>query len=520
MLEFVATILVPSAKDLGEASGWQQGPLPLTVPGRFTTDAATRATYFDRRAAGVLYGQRRRCRRLYREFADGHAQVVASGSGDESDVPASTSSTILHLVDNTLTDQAEILALEWLGLPDNGQCAGVLVVHVRVSAATGEDLLRAWSGLVRWKFDERGTPVLLRSVSRLLGTTVVTLGTHDEPFRVAFLAAMPAESPAPVLPPGQDVHPRGVEGGPRGEPDRHGAGSDADDDPATRSGSAPAGRTSAATWWAFNLASAVPPGSLSPSERQFADHERHRLSWSSDWSALVLRDGAAFVGHASVDPGFLEVSAPTYARTVYTDALLLGLLQQLGLRDLTDRLAHLEDPARHPRAVERLDAEFSRFRNALWWQHLTHHGPGNELLLEYQRQHRLQDLMEQTRSELEDYSRQAGLRSARVLNLVVTCFAGIGVLGVLIDLFQLYGPPPATPSPQLLGWSSATFLLLLVLVITTTLGGLSWLRPHRRPYQPRSWRREPAAHQPRRRAAGPRAGKSAQPHSERGAERP
>jgi hypothetical protein len=441
MPEIIATILVPVAQDLSGRPGWQQGPLPLTVTGRFTTDAGTRSTYFDQRAAAVMYGQRRRCQRLHREVA------------------------------TPVTDQVEATALEWLGFADPGRCVGVLIVHVSVTAATSHELLGAWSKLVRWKLDADEHPILLQSVGAMLGVDLVTLGTHDEPLRVAFLRSLPTDLPVD----------RGI-----GIP------------PSYRSGEDPTGGTVArpgidaateVTRWAFSVASAVAPGSVSPPERQLTEHERERLAWSSDWSALVLRDGAAFIGHATVDPGFVEQVSPVLVRTVYTDALLLGLLQQLALRDLTDRLARLEDPARHPRAVERLDAEFSRFRNALWWQHLTHHGPGNELLLAFQRQHRLPELMEQTRSELEDYSRQAGLRSARVLNLVVTVFAAVGVLGVLVDLFQLANPPPAMPSTQLMGWSSGVFLVLVALVIAYTLGALSWLRPHRRPYRPRAWRR-------------------------------
>ena len=62
---------------------------------------------------------------------------------------------------------------------------------------------------------------------------------------------------------------------------------------------------------------------------------------SADWSALVLRHSAAFLGHrADAGEGDFYDFAALHARTVYLDALLLGTLQ----RDHIDQLTEANSP--------------------------------------------------------------------------------------------------------------------------------------------------------------------------------
>lgn len=418
---FVCTILLPLAEPPAGVARWGPGPLPLLRPDGTFTDTKARSTYFDDRASGVIYGQRRRCDRRWME------------------------------VEQHVDGPFRLIALEWLGLPEHSRTAGILIVHLRAEVEDVTSFLAAWSGLVRWKLDDLGRHALLEAVSTAADTELAVVAMHREPFRVAFLNRQPDDALRPF----------------------------------------PSSTLNPGTQWLLALASAIPPGSFSPSEEQNSEFIAARVPFSSDWSAMVLRDGASFVAHPDTSPDFIEQHAPTFVRTIYTDALLVGVLQQLALADLSDRLAALEDPARHPRGVERLDAEFSRFRNRLWWQHLTQHGLGNQLLLAYQRQHRLVELMEQTKSELDDYSRQTSLRSSRVLNVVVAVFALLGTTSVAIDLYQLFNPSPATPGQTTIGWSLAALGLLLALTIAYPLGGVSrWLPHRRRPYTPGRRRRK------------------------------
>ncbi len=412
---FVGTVLLPLATAPTVTTSWERGPLPLERPDGTHTDTDARSTYFDQRAGGVIYGQRRRCDRRWRN------------------------------VDQHVDGPFSLVALEWLRLPEHSSTAGILIVHVSAEVDDATTFLTGWSRLVRWKLDDRGRHALLEAVSAAAGAEIALVAMNREPFRVGFLTQQPDDTLRPF--PSSTLDPE--------------------------------------SQWLLALASAIPPGSFSPSREQNEEFAAARVPFSSDWSAMVLRDGASFVGHPDTNPGFIEQHAPILVRTIYADSLLVGVLQHLALADLSDRLAALEDPARHPRGVERLDAEFSRFRNRLWWQHLTQHGPGNQLLLAYQRQHRLVELMEQTKSELEDYSRQTSLRASRVLNVVVAVFALIGTLSVGIDLYQLFNPPPITPGQTTIAWSSAVLGSGLVLMVAYPLGGISrWLPRRRRPYTP------------------------------------
>lgn len=429
-MRLLTTMLIPLARPPVRTGQWSDGPLPLALPNGGVTDARTRSTYFDDRAAGVIYGHRTRCERS-------HLQVDQLAAGP-----------------------LQLLALEWLALPELNTTAGVLIAHLSAELPQITTLTEQWSALVRWKLDSPPDRPLLLAISDALGAPIVPVASHQEPYRIAFLDQMPTTD-----------HPF------------------------------PASRLEPVTQWLLWLAAAVPPGSFSPGTRQQQQFEDATLSFSSDWSAMVLRDGAAFIGHADTNPDFLAHSAPLYVRSIYTDALLIAFVQRLALTDLSDRLARLDDPARNPRGVERLDAEFSRFRNRLWWQHLTQHGPGNELLLAYQRQHRLPELMEQTRSELDDYSRQASLRAARILNVVVAVFALIGAIGVLAELSQLLGSSDQRPSAATLWLAGALLLVVLALVITYPLGHLSrWLPRRRRPYRPPTRRHRPTSRTRRRRS--------------------
>lgn len=352
--------------------------------------------------------------------------------------------------DAALPGPFRLTALEWVRVRDHSALAGMLIVHLDAACQHPGELFPHWASLVRWKFDDaEGPGVLLDPIAEVLGRELRLHALHQSPFRIAFLDATPGDGP-PM--PGCEL-----------------------DDVAA---------------WQFLLASAVTPGGFRPSPRQCTHLADAQIELSDDWSAMVLRDGAAFVGHAEAPPPFLVTSGGAYVVSIYTDALLLGVLQRSVLGDLTDRLAALDDPAHHPRAVEHLDAEFSRFRNRLWWQHLTQHGPGNDLLLAYRAQHRLDALMEGTKSELEDYSRQASLRAGRVLNLVVAALALIGALGVLAEIYRFFVADPAVPATTTLVVTGGVLVVVAFLVLTYPLGLVSRMAVHRRkPFVPRAHRR-------------------------------
>jgi hypothetical protein len=103
---------------------------------------------------------------------------------------------------------------------------------------------------------------------------------------------------------------------------------------------------------------------------------------------------------------------------------------------------------------------------------VTSHGIGNDLLCAYQRQRKLPALMEQTKAELEDYSRQTNLRSSRVLNALVALFALVGAAGVGVELYALFRPA-RVPSGAAAVAVAFGVALLGVLIVSYSLGLLS-----------------------------------------------
>ncbi|WP_436791181.1 hypothetical protein [Yinghuangia sp. YIM S10712] len=231
--------------------------------------------------------------------------------------------------------------------------------------------------------------------------------------------------------------------------------------PALRTG--PAGRLPAtADPWLWQLASRSTPDDF-PVPAETADEQlRDTIRISADWSALVLRHGAAFLGHRP-DTGagdFFEFGA-LHSRTVYLDALLLGTLQRNHIDELTDELSEVFSSSRLARRVAALERNIAVFRSTYWRQHLTAHGPANDLLLAFQHQHRLPTRFTEILAEAADYSRLVQTRESQQIS------AALGVLTIL-------GLPVGTALGvlQVLGDGSATHLLIALSLSMAATGAL------------------------------------------------
>ncbi|MFI1017453.1 hypothetical protein [Streptomyces sp. NPDC020965] len=185
---------------------------------------------------------------------------------------------------------------------------------------------------------------------------------------------------------------------------------------------------------------------------------------SGDWSALVLRDGAAFLGHrADTGAGDFYAFGALHARTVYLDALLLGTLQRDHIDRLTDQLSEVFDGLRLSAQVGSLERSIALFRSTYWRQHLTAHGPANELLLAFQAQHRLPERFAEILAEAADYSRLVQGQDSQQIS---------GALGVLTILGLPLGT--ALSILQVLGDESVPHLLIaLALALAATTAALT-----------------------------------------------
>ncbi|WP_369262958.1 hypothetical protein [Streptomyces sp. R35] len=212
--------------------------------------------------------------------------------------------------------------------------------------------------------------------------------------------------------------------------------------------------------WLWQLASRSTPDDFPLPPETANDQLKDALRISADWSALVLRQGAAFLGHRP-DSGtgdFFEFGA-LHSRTVYLDALLLGALQRDHIDELTDELSEVFTSSRLARRVALLERNIAVFRSTYWRQHLTAHGPANDLLLAFQNQHRLPARFQEILAEAADYSRLVQTQESQQIS---------GALGVLTILGLPLGT--ALGVLQVLDDHSVTHLLLAVglSVVATT----------------------------------------------------
>ncbi|MGW1658575.1 hypothetical protein [Streptomyces atratus] len=129
-----------------------------------------------------------------------------------------------------------------------------------------------------------------------------------------------------------------------------------------------------------------------------------------------------------------------HSRTVYLDALLLGSLQRDHIDELTDELSDVFDTTQLARRVATLERNIAVFRSTYWRQHLTAHGPANELLLAFQQQHRLPDRFGEILAEAADYSRLVQTQESQQISGALGILTVLGLpLGTALGILQVIG---------------------------------------------------------------------------------
>ncbi|MFF0226658.1 hypothetical protein [Streptomyces sp. NPDC004629] len=363
------------------------------------TDTQTRSTYFAPASARALYGAPGRPRRWHRPL-----DVKHDG---------------MHLLG------MELLSAATAGNPEHT----LAVLHFSMDRPL-LPVLRAVAGRrptsadepLTWPFDPAGLLAGIADV-RAPGAPFATA----RPYTIAFMTPMAQHAPA-------------LRAGLEGE------------------------LPAAADRWLWQLASRSTPEDF-PLPPESADEQlKYTVRISADWSALVLRQGAAFLGHRP-DTGagdFFDFGA-LHSRTVYLDALLLGALQRDHIDELTDELSGVFESSRLAHRVAGLERNIAVFRSTYWRQHLTAHGPANDLLLAFQNQHRLPARFNAILAEAADYSRLVQTQESQQIS---------GALGVLTILGLPLGT--ALSILQVLGDDSVTHLLIaLALSVAATAAALT-----------------------------------------------
>ncbi|MEU5098527.1 hypothetical protein [Streptomyces sp. NPDC020996] len=222
--------------------------------------------------------------------------------------------------------------------------------------------------------------------------------------------------------------------------------------------------------WLWYLASRSTEADVPTPLEHWPERSEQAVRISADWSALVLRHGAAFLGHRA-DPGEGDFYgfAQLHGRTVYLDALLLGSVQRDHIDELTDGLSGVFDGPKLARRVSALERHIATFRSTYWRQHLTAHGPANELLLSFQSQYRLAERFDEILAEAADYARLVQTQESQQIAGALGVLTILGLpVGTALSILQVLGAGGAVAVVVAL----VAALAATALVLTTRYGRL------------------------------------------------
>lgn len=208
------------------------------------------------------------------------------------------------------------------------------------------------------------------------------------------------------------------------------------------------------------------------------------LRLSGSWSALVLRDGAAFLASPAVessgDAAFKRGMALLLTRSLYADAIALGVIQKLLLDEFADELADLKDPLQGGADdLLQIEKRFSRFRNTFWWHQIAPSGHANRLLTAHGAQHSSGALFTQLHQEMADYSRQIEREELRKANEASDVTNAL--LGLVAFISLLVGAPLAVLQTfgvdKTLAQAGAGSLFVLSIVLMASRAGRHLMKP-------------------------------------------
>ena len=213
----------------------------------------------------------------------------------------------------------------------------------------------------------------------------------------------------------------------------------------------------------FHLAAAVRLGEESSSKATLDELRSQQFEISNDWVNLTLRDGASFVGRRGSD--WVGRFSEVYVRTIYLDCYVLGVLQMNWLNEIANRISQQANLKVSLRAVKKIEQQFNDYRNSLWWRHLTRRGNANVLIRRYQDQHQLEEMLEQLRTELDDYARQIQAQSEHNIQMLAGLFAMSGVLQLCFEFYVHVTDPEASGKNMLGLWLGSLTIVLGIFLI-------------------------------------------------------
>jgi hypothetical protein len=205
-------------------------------------------------------------------------------------------------------------------------------------------------------------------------------------------------------------------------------------------------------WMYYLIAADTPQDRVPDTDKDSLRATRLRLS--RDWTGLVMRDGMALLATTPLASAPFHASARVYARSVYLDAFLLGLIQRDAARELDRRAARaMAEPAGITAALPaELEQTLLSFRSRLWGAHITDRGGTvDEIVQAVQTQYRLPGLVAKLTGDLSDIARFMSAREARRREQVSWMIGLVTAVFVVPSLVFSAAAVLAPPSPQVFG---------------------------------------------------------------------
>jgi len=172
---------------------------------------------------------------------------------------------------------------------------------------------------------------------------------------------------------------------------------------------------------------------------------------SADWRIAVLRNGAAFVGRRP-DTGLTSTSngwtrneparsngdyfdsGELYMRTIFTDAIVLGIIQRHGLQTMR---ASALGTARHATSLARvrdLGESLEAFCEQYWWTDASRGGIADQLLRAYQDRHSLDEMLGQLEADVTSLSRRVHTSASRRTAGALTALSLLTVFSLSLSI--------------------------------------------------------------------------------------
>lgn len=157
---------------------------------------------------------------------------------------------------------------------------------------------------------------------------------------------------------------------------------------------------------------------------------------------LVTRLGLVQVGKGTgnpEDPTTTNGKARSRFRSIYLDGLLMVMMQQRVLDELSDETGRLDDPLRRPQAFNRMSRQFRRFRVTWWWSDFSRWRHPDRVTQALQGQ---LDLDKKYRELQEDHAFFADLLRASQtsrLTLTILLLTVLSTAGVAAEIISVFG---------------------------------------------------------------------------------